>query len=319
MRRIEGRGPKDLRIFPIAPSLDPPPQYTLRHSKRKDSPRSGDPALNGRVDDHISHGYPAYSEKYDHSSLGIWHLPGHGEAYDDCGDWRARGCENVGGHPAGLDRVAGGIVVEFYKRRCMRKECPICYEAWAGKEAQRIDHRLRSFKLDRFRKVIHLIASVPIEDYSLSFTDLRRKAYKIVKKARFIGGCCIFHPFRLREDRWYFSPHFHFLGFGWIMGTKNLFEESRWIVKNVGVRKSVLGTALYQLSHAGVSEKGYHVVTWFGSLSYNKLAVDPLPQEVHVCPICGHEFVKMFMGQFTGLDPPEAGVYYLVGGVLFGI
>lgn len=233
-----------------------------------------------------------------------WGLPGQGEAYADCGSARFKGCLNVGEHESGL------ALVKMYRRTCMRAECPICYESWAGKQAKRIEHRLKAWKSRG--EVIHLIVSPPVEVWvrSPSENALRRKAYRIASESRFLGGSCMFHPFR--EDplthRWHFSPHFHMLGYGWIRGTKEGFERHGWVVKNAGVRKTVSGTALYQLSHAGV-HKSKHTVTWFGRLAYNNFKAPPLEKDDR-CPECGSKLRPL---QYVGSgDPPmEKGDYWL--------
>jgi len=146
---------------------------------------------------------------------------------------------------------------------------------------------------------------------TFTFVNLRVKAYVVSKKSGFYGGSCIFHPFREDEltKRWYFSPHFHMIGYGWIEGTKEGYEEHGWIVKNAGLRKTVSGTAMYQLSHAGVHDK-YHTVTWFGSLSYNKLHVEPKRLEEELCPICGSKLHELWYFGAAEL-PKEEGDYWL--------
>ena len=206
--------------------------------------------------------------------------------------------------------MAGKIYVKIYKRTCARAECPICYESWAGKEGGKIQDRLqRSRKKSR---PIHLIVSPPVEFWIRhSFEELRREAYRIAKKSGFKGGSCIFHPFRQNEltKEWYFSPHFHMIGFGWIQHTKEGYQEHGWVVKNAGIRKTVGGTALYQLSHAGI-HGSYHTVTWFGSLAYNKLKIPAQVPEKECCPICGEPLKDLWY--FGGQDlPEEEGEYWL--------
>jgi len=225
-----------------------------------------------------------------------WLLPGHGEKYSDCGEWRSRGCLNVEGHnQQGLDEDHVGLVyIQRYQRTCFRSQCPVCYESWAGKEAGKIEYRLKAGPKNR--KVIHVIVSPPVEDWvRMEYLQLRNKSYKVAKSSGFWGGSCIFHPFRKKEstNRWYFSPHFHMLGYGWIQGTKEGYESHGWVVKNAGIRKTVSGTALYQLSHAGFNAS-YHTVTWFGSLSYNKVKVPKMPIEKDVCPVCGSELQNLW-------------------------
>jgi hypothetical protein len=183
----------------------------------------------------------------------------------------------------------GKVFVRRYQWRCLRAECPICYEAWAGKEAGKIEHRLRG--APKKSRPIHVVVSPSMTDIlTLTYEQLRAKTYSISKASGFRGGSCIFHPFRENDltNQWYFSPHFHLIGYGWIKGTKEGYERHGWVVKNVGLRKTVAGTALYQLSHAGIHGK-YHTVTWFGALSYNKLKVPRSEDVVEVCPLCGEK------------------------------
>lgn len=241
-----------------------------------------------------------------------WSLPGHGEAYVDCGSWRSKGCLNVEAHNQEgiLESMAGKVFVRRYQRTCLRAECPTCYESWAGKEAGKVQDRLR--RSPKKGRPIHLIVSPSMLDIArLSYERLRRRSYVISKNSGFKGGSCIFHPFREREGRrgWEVSPHFHMIGFGWIKGTKEGYERHGWVVKNARIRKTVSGTALYQLSHAGI-HKHHHTVTWFGSLAYNKLRIPPQEPEKEVCPICGEELRELWYFGSEKL-PEERGDFWL--------
>jgi hypothetical protein len=242
--------------------------------------------------------------------FGDWQLPGHGEAYGDCGSWRYRGCLHVEDHlNDGLfESIAGKAYIEFYKRSCLRAACPVCYEKWAGKEAGKIEYRLASVGR-KMGRVIHVTVSPRMDDWAMPYEKLRAKAYSISKKSGFRGGSCIFHPFREDDNGfWYFSPHFHLIGYGWITGTKKGFESHGWVVRNLRVRESVSGTALYQLSHCGI-RKGTLSVTWFGKLSFNKLRIPPKEPEKHVCPACHRELVQLyFLGRDEQLPDKEEGL-----------
>lgn len=238
------------------------------------------------------------------SSVSGWRLPGHDEPYGNCGEYWKKGCLDVEAHnQARIDDidVVGKVYIKVLRRSCNRAGCPVCYEKWAGKEAHKIEYRLSQWR--GRGKVIHLVVSPPKELWGLSPQKMRKRAYLQAKKTRFLGGSCIFHPFREEEgsNMWYFSPHFHMLGFGWIRGTAENYEESGWIVKNVGIRKSVSSTALYQLSHCGVHDR-FHSVTWFGHLSYNKLKVRCEVVEDKKCPLCGAVLGRVLWG--GGGDSP---------------
>jgi len=142
---------------------------------------------------------------------------------------------------------------------------------------------------------------------------------------------------------WFPSPHFHILGFiggegygkcrncafnparahnsdkckvckGFEGLTRICYEKeggragSGYIVKVLGKRKTVGGTAWYQCNHAsvrrGVNVKKSHVVTWFGVCSYRKLKLIN-GKDVgikHKCPICGGDLVRVrYLGVFSEL------------------
>jgi len=261
-------------------------------------------------------------------------IPGHGEAYADCGQTLVRGCLNVDAHDQDLvdgTKAAGKVYVETYRRSCFRSECPVCYEKWAGKGAGKIDHRIEAGRGKGWGRPIHLVESPPEGDVRLlDYPALRKRAYEVAKMSGLKGGCCIFHPYRRKcfacgaivkegyescffcgntAKIWVFSPHFHMIGYGWIRGTAKGYKEHGWVVKNVGVRKSVSATAFYQLSHAGVHQK-FRTITWFGKMSYNNFKSPPMPKEEHRCPICEQKLRRLWYFGVHEL-PQEEGGYWL--------
>ena len=129
-----------------------------------------------------------------------------------------------------------------------------------------------------------------------------------------IGGALIFHPYREdSKNYWYFSPHFHILGYGWIVQTATIYDKTGWIVKNHRVRKSIGATAYYQLSHAGVKTR-HHVISWFGALSTRALKVErDKNEEFETCPMCDSR-LKRVIYYGTGDNPmsdPEIVEKYL--------
>ncbi|MCJ7424003.1 hypothetical protein MUP01_07015, partial [Candidatus Bathyarchaeota archaeon] len=215
-----------------------------------------------------------------------WGLPSHGIAKDDCGTYGMKACLNVDEHPDGL------AVFKPYMKSCFSPKCPTCWNSWAKREANRIERRI----LHAMKKhphcglPIHFMLSVPKSQWHLSVAELRKIAISICIKVGFRGGSLIVHPFRETDDgRWYVSVHFHMIGFGWIECVADEYKSSGWIAKNLGIRKSVFGTAYYQLTHCGVwyGVGVKHSVTWFGDLAYNKL---PMPSKINekcCCPYCG--------------------------------
>lgn len=160
------------------------------------------------------------------------------------------------------------------------------------------------------RKIIHVVLSPP-QDLAMEkhhdYEKVRRQAYIIAKASGLYAGSLIFHPYRLKcascgstipdylkmcpecqsnRFEWFWSPHFHVLGLGWIVDTKEGYSRHGWVVKNLKVRDSVFWTFQYLLSHCGIS-KGVHSATWFGRLAYNKFGHIPqIGVLVAICPYC---------------------------------
>ena len=248
----------------------------------------------------------------------IWLMVGYGKALDDCGKFGFKGCLNVVKHGGLIDNpsVEGKAFVKRFKRSCDRSECPICFEKWAVKQAHRSKLRIKSYKAG-YRKNIHVTCSIPKSDYDLfddkeGYRKIRSKAYKLIKNAGFVGGNLVPHPFRKDASGWYYSPHFHAVGYGWIKNTKEIYEKTGYVVKNLRVRKSTSGTLYYQLNHAGVSllkngkiQYGYNTITWFGQLSYNKLEYTPPKDERETCPLCDEKLVLLVPSKESDRPPPE--------------
>jgi hypothetical protein len=218
--------------------------------------------------------------------IGGWGLPGHGQQKDTCGTFFMKGCLNLSEHPDGL------AVFKPMVRRCFDPKCPEDWHFWALRGADRIAVQIEDFakKNPWVGKPIHHVVSVPKKDWHLSKSELCKKAYHVAKRTGFLGGSVIYHPFRESDDsRWYFSPHFHLIGFGWIKDTDKEFKRSGWISHNERVRKSVFGTAFYQLTHCGVwygSGKKCSI-TWFGCMAYSKFKREKSIRDQVFCPYCG--------------------------------
>jgi hypothetical protein len=207
----------------------------------------------------------------------------------------------------------GKVYVHRVNHSCDKPSCPICFKyGWAPKEAGRIETRLKEAS-KRFGLVEHIVATVPPKFYGLEFESLRAKIVEVLFARGVIGGVLIFHGFRYNLRKyWYWSPHFHVLGF--ILGgykcrgcarcvrgcgdfvdkSYRCFEKDGCVVRVLGKRKTVGGTAWYQLNHATlkVGSPRFHVATWFGVCSYRKLKVT-LEKRKSLCPICGFDLVKL--------------------------
>ncbi len=141
---------------------------------------------------------------------------------------------------------------------------------------------------------------------------------------------------------WFWSPHMHVIGFiggegygkcrtcasnpefvhnwdkckdcnGFEGLTRRLWEKeggregSGYVVKVKEKRKTIGGTAWYQLHHASVKRgsKRSHAATWFGVCSYRKLKLINGPDVgiKHKCPICNSDLVRVrYLGVFGDLN-----------------
>ncbi len=242
--------------------------------------------------------------------LSGWALPGHGSQRPTCGEFRSKGC--LGPHESPFE---GYAYVKRYRLSCDRAECPVCYEKWASKRAHRIARRIEGYRQRFGGKPIHVVAS-PSQALvdTLPFEQLKKACLNALKLAGMRGGVEIFHPWREdRNRRWFLSPHFHTIGFGWISNSEKVLSETGVLVKNLGIRKSVYATAMYQLSHCGVYvlKPKKHTIIWWGALSYNKLKL-PKDSEVEreTCPICLGELQRLIYYGELG-DPPDVEDEYL--------
>jgi hypothetical protein len=240
------------------------------------------------------------------------------------------------------DLKKDAVYVRSVYYSCDKPTCPVCFKyGWAVRQATRMEMRLKEAS-KRYGLVEHIVVSVPMEEYGLSLEDLRKRAVKIMKNRGIIGGSMIFHAFRYRNRYvarktclpigWYWNPHFHVFGFiggegygkcrncvfnpeimynwdrckgcnGFEGLTRREYEKDGYIVKVLAKRKTVGGTAWYQLNHASIKRgsKTSHAATWFGVCSYRKLRlINGKDVGVkHKCPICSCDLVRVrYLGVF---------------------
>jgi hypothetical protein len=235
------------------------------------------------------------------------------------------------------DCFRGKAYVRRVIHSCNNPRCPVCFKyGWAVREAGKVEQRLAE-GAKRFGLVQHIVASVPLKDYGLSYGVLRSKAVKALLARGVVGGVLIFHGFRFDDVKlWYWSPHWHCLGFilggfhkcracefvddkgsrfrcggcsGFYGRSKECYKKDFYIVEVMDARKTVGGTAWYQLNHSSVevAVRRFHVATWFGVCSYRKLKVTPESRK-GVCPICGSELERLrYLGRmsFVAQSPRE--------------
>lgn len=238
-----------------------------------------------------------------------WSLPAVDDPHDWCGLWSYRGCLNTAGHKGTIAEGKGFL--QTYQRSCFRARCSLCWKKWLGRESSKSTHRIEHFEKISKKKVKHIIISVPDWDYGLDKKELSKKARTILKDVNCLGGCMIYHPFRFdrKLKTWYYSPHFHVLGFGWITAVAEAYSKHGYIIKNKGERDSTFSTIYYILSHAGVKKRN-HSLVWFGDLSYSKLKSSEIPalaDNKQKCPYCENELEELFLiGDYSHRPPDES-------------
>jgi hypothetical protein len=225
---------------------------------------------------------------------------------------------------------------------CDRPACPKCYEhGWARREADNINFRFveSSKRLDHvaFGDAEHLIVSMPKHLWGCSDDlVLRKYAREALEKRGVVGGCIIFHPARFGDEhRWHLGIHYHVLGYvrggmrkcrgcshvndkgsrffcegcdGFYGVSKKCYESDKVIVEVKDKRKSLFGTAWYQLHHCGIrtDRKRSHTVTWFGLCSYRRMKIPKAARKAYdeerksKCRICGSELARH---EYCGCDP----------------
>ena len=201
-------------------------------------------------------------------------------------------------------------------RHCNRPDCPICASYHNRKDTpKQTDKIMAKSKALRHTcggwragKLQHLTVSPPERDHLYYLTpegykDGSKKAQKLAQSVGLMGAGIVFHPFRqdgvnddddLPEEytptgtnsgdklKARFSPHFHFVGFGFIdpQKVKEIYARTGWIIKALRTGKKsitkpeeVTAVLSYIKSHAGIRtinplhpEKQPPTMVWWGEL-----------------------------------------------------
>ncbi len=240
-------------------------------------------------------------------------------------DWcgKSRGlvvCKNIEGHKGVVVKGAdcsGKVFVRQQHFWCKNAQCPVCFiRGWSVRGAKFIFRRLEAGAKSGFGKVEHLVVSVSEADSNLNESVLRKKCRCVLLGCGVLGGCMIFHGYRIDRERnclkW--SPHYHVLGF--IRGGYDrcrhcqggdcyacdgvegrcyrAYRDNGYIVRVLEERKTEFGTAWYQMNHSTLrlGLRRFHVVTWFGVTGYNNFKSEKTRTGVIPCLACGEEMVR---------------------------
>lgn len=230
-------------------------------------------------------------------------------------------CYNVEGHKGKfLDGVdcTGKVVVKHNHMFCKKSSCPVCFiRGFSVERARSIESRLVEGEKRGFGKVEHCVVSPPVVDRGLSESVMRKKCRDALKDRGVTGACMIFHGFRVGKghETLVWSPHYHTLGY--IIGGFDRcrdcdhkrndckscdglkgrevrgFAKDGILVKVLPERKTVFGTAYYQMNHSTIrlGIKRHHSLTWFGNCA-KRMFKSPKSKAEVSCPICEEEMVK---------------------------
>jgi len=236
-------------------------------------------------------------------------------------------CRNFDGHKGkslnGVD-CTGKVVNRLRHWWCHKSSCPVCFiSGWSVRGANHITGRVLKGAELGLGEIEHVVVSPTVEDRDLSESVLRVKCREALFDSGVVGGCMIFHGFRIgrRHERgmlvW--SPHYHVLGFveggfdrcrhckggdcracGGFMGKAyGVYDENGYIVDVKEKRESIFGTGWYQLHHSTIrlGVKRFHVVTWFGNCGNRKFKSLKLAVKC-LCRVCDDEMVRsVYVGE----------------------
>ncbi|MBC8503053.1 MAG: hypothetical protein H8D35_08040 [Nitrosopumilus sp.] len=214
-----------------------------------------------------------------------FNLPAQGQSKPYCKKWISYGCDNIKQHPRHQHYA------EHTLKTCKVSNCPLCFESWIGRQANRSTKRLAKFLEKRRFNFRHVVLSPPPDQaVNLTYASLKKWLQTALKVANIQTAMIVFHPFRFQDKKKsmpYDSPHFHLLVYGHVTNTTEFYNKTKWNIKNLGdleTDKDIFTCTRYLLSHAGV-KKGTHTVRYLGDISYRKLKVEKEGKIPH-CPYC---------------------------------
>lgn len=238
----------------------------------------------------------------------LWHDVAGGLPRDNCGKFKSRRARCSSGRPE--------CDVVHFKDGCWDYECPIDYKRVCAREAKRITEKIKGIRTSYANKgvsslgrVYHDVFGVPESLYPMFNTrqgldEIYRVLKRNFKLMGIVGAVVIPHRHRKthgNDDSW----HFHCLVVlprGQQLTTKEFEEKTGWTYINLGKRKSVFGTAFYQLTHADVpnyiKEDGklgrLQMVRYFGIFGNHasKKELKEIVTEPCKCSVCGLDMIQ---------------------------
>lgn len=216
------------------------------------------------------------------------------------------------------------------RHSCGRSSCEICWPTWANRAAERIADLLQGYSEASGTLYPPWHITISPDDAGLysessdTMRQLTKKARKMVEVLGVKGCVVIIHGYRIKKEkmrevndgatsagvnryRWcfdqdrprdylYFSPHFHLLGWGYLMQSDDFHEQTGWIYKKHKTRplSDMEKTAYYLLSHAWLFGTGTNAYRYWGALSPTRLGVKrENSYQIEKCTICGRPLHRL--------------------------
>jgi hypothetical protein len=165
------------------------------------------------------------------------------------------------------------------RHHCWSMACYECMNDTALRQGVKVETKLKAFKRlhekqgEHIGDIGHWVVSPPQElvkclmQTRREFDNLARYVEASLQDVGASAGITIFHPWRMKDDHWELSPHFHNLLYGRLDTDKFLRDNPGWIIKKVHPRekiRSIRHTAAYLFTHMGIglSEVDPDTVDW---------------------------------------------------------
>lgn len=231
---------------------------------------------------------------------------------------------------------------------CYRLSCPTCRDSairrLARSASERIEGMHSAYRDENIRvgAISHVQISTDPTSPEMSpevlgtyegYKKTLEHVYGLLRAhVRGYGGILIFHPWRqVHEDgtpcgvhkcpknhKWEWSPHFHYLGWGYFRKADEFYNLTGWTYSKIGQgvkagvsdesRRSIYGTAYYQMTHMGIftddrgrRQKG-QAIRYVGMLSNAKGGFKHGGYEITVpyCEACGSEIHRFRVRESFG-------------------
>lgn len=210
------------------------------------------------------------------------------------------------------------------KHSCGRSGCVTCWTTWATRAAHRAADRLRGFSEASNNQYVpwHITLSPPATDNLPESEQSIELLYQLARKHVDLLGVTssevIIHGYRINPDkkrevndgasvqgvnryRWaldqdnprdylIWSPHFHLIGWGYLMDATSFFENTGWVYRKHLSRpvEHQERTLYYLLSHAWHFGPGRNCIRYWGGLAPTKMTVqEDRHYEPDLCKVCG--------------------------------